>query len=87
MMHTNPEREVTSEVAMPIVSKLIDEAIGILRQNPSADPHVHQLVITRVLGEYNDTQGKYHAEIAHLEVGEDNGQFSLGVALTHRYLN
>jgi hypothetical protein len=87
MTSTNPDREVTPDIAMPIVSKLIDEAIGILRQNPSADPNVHQQVITRVLGQYNDTQGHYHAEIAHLEVGETDGQFNLGVALSHRYLH
>jgi hypothetical protein len=80
-------QEVEQDVAMPIVSRLIDQALGILRRAPSNDPVQHQRVITRVLGEFNDAQAQFVAELAHLETGDEDGQFNVGVALKHRLLH
>jgi hypothetical protein len=76
---------VSSDVATPIVSRLIDKALNILRENPTNDTYIHRLVVTRVLNEYNDAQGHYRAELDHLETA--NGMFQLGVELTHRLIH
>jgi hypothetical protein len=77
--------KVDLSVAQPIVSKLIDKALTMLRQHPTNDPRIHRSVITGVLNEYNAAQGQYQAIIDHLET--DGGSFQIGVELTHRYLH
>lgn len=87
MTDQNLDRAVDQNTSIPIVSRLIDRAIGIIRQNASNDPVFHRKVIIQILSEFNDAQPQYVAELAHLESNGDEGLFNVGVELRHRWLH